>query len=442
MSRRSGCAFALIAVALTFGGGGSPAPIAELVVQIAALIAVVAALFLSDSRPSAPCDWPVLIGSLALVGVIAIQLIPLPPAIWHDLPGRDVEQQALALIGAEDSWRPISIAPQRTLAALLSLIPPVATLWLVARLDLVERSRVLLLVAAIGVLSVLVGAIQMSSGSANLLRFYGTQLDGYLTGFQANRNATVDVLLIALAALGAWLFARPHRSAGVLTAAAAAGGLIALGAVLTGSRAGMGLLAAMVGIVAAALLWRVVREPRLRLAALAVIIIALIGAWLLRDNPVVQNSIIRFGSEQDQRPGLWADTLYAIGHYLPWGSGMGTFVPVLIAAEQLNVVDDTWPNRAHNDYLEFALEAGIPAVMLMVGAIGGLIWRVIARLREPADRMRRHQHLFAIAALMIVALHSIVDYPLRSLSLACLAALGVAMLTKPARGSAGDSRET
>src|SRR3546814_10933219 len=61
---------------------------------------------------------------LATVLLVLLQLVPLPPAIWTALPGRDV---LLGALPGEAVWRPGSIVPSATINAASSLIVPVVT---------------------------------------------------------------------------------------------------------------------------------------------------------------------------------------------------------------------------------------------------------------------------------------------------------------------------
>ena len=65
------------------------------------------------------------------------------------------------------------------------------------------------------------------------------------------------------------------------------------------------------------------------------------------------------GGRGDTRFDLWQDTLTAIGNFWPVGSGLGSFSRAILPSERFAVIDETFPNRAHNDYLEFLLEAGL-----------------------------------------------------------------------------------
>jgi len=296
------------------------------------------------------------------------------------------------------------------------------------------RTLVLAAIVAMGLVSVVLGAGQLAGGDHGPLRFYPNQ-PGSLAGFQANRNATADVLICALLALaallrGGWLGQRPER----MLIAAGAAALLVAGTVLTGSRAGIALLAAaLVGLAAwlavpllARIGWR-----RAAAAAAGAVLAMVAAAWSLAGNLVVTRTLARFGESNDSRRELWADTWYAIGQHWPWGSGLGSFVPVFIAAERLEVIDSSRPNRAHNDYLELALEGGLPALLLLAGIAAVLLWRLAWRLHRAASPEERSQLVFAGAALSCLALHSIVDYPLRSMSLAILAGVAAAIVLVP-----------
>ena len=450
--RRAGGNFVLplfVAIALFLGGGGSPAPVAELLVEWVALAALVAALWLAG-----PGDAPLPRGAIgfaaAMLALPAIQLIPLPPALWTALPGREPMVAALALIGEQDRWRSWSVSPSRTLAALLALIPPVAALLLAAQAGPRARTAALATVFAMALAAALFGVAQLAAGAGTALRPYGTEHSGYLTGFQANRNAAADMLLIGLLALAALFALSPaSRGAGWRLPFAAVAILLAAAVLLTGSRAGIGLLGVLgLGGAVRLVLGRRKGPPLSRglIAAWSAGGVAVLAAaaWALSASAVAGRIAARFASGGEPRPDLWIDTLFAAGQHWPWGSGLGTFVPVFVAAERLEVVDTGHPNRAHNDFLELTLEAGLPGLVLLAALAGWLIWRLKERLRNAATPGERIELAFAGATLALLAAHSVVDYPLRSMSLAVLAGLAVGLILSsggsPGNGNAGSPR--
>lgn len=405
----------------------------------------------ADGHVPLPRDrlaWAV---GLLVLALPALQLVPMPPSWWQALPGQEGRAAALALVGRADEWQPLSQSPARTLAALLSLVPPLFAGFAVAALAQPGRGRILQTVAGVVLCSAVLGAAQVSLGGDSL-RIYSESHVGYLVGFQANRNAQADILLIGAVALAAAFVpliaaARSHRrrerSAGQAGRKAwwpVLAGLLALlllAVILTGSRMGIGLI----GVTLPAL-WLILRPILGRLKSRRMIGVAAVGAAalliagyvLLHGNTMLQRSAQRFDATSDARSELWADTLFAIKASWPAGVGLGGFEPAMLAAERLEVLDGTRPNRAHNDYLEWVLEGGLPAVVIGVAAIivllvlAGRAWR-----RRPADRA---QVLCGCAILLIIALHSFVDYPLRSMALACMFGVGTGLLAASPRSGA------
>ena len=444
---RSVAACILTIAAIALGGGGSSAPTSELALQLAAAI-VLAAWILLPPRTPAPTMPPVLWGLIVLALIVpVVQLIPLPPSIWQAMPGRDVQKAALTLIGSEHSWRPWSIAPPRTVAALLAIVPPLVALAMVSMLDRSERYWVIAAIAGMALASFALGALQVSSGPRNIWYLYQYTHTGFLVGFHANRNAEVDVLLIGLVAWTAILLPVQRRLGRTRTGAIllAVSAVLVLGCLLTGSRTGIALVpVAFVFIVS--MWWRRQRRHRHLAALAAATAVLVVGvSYLVQANRVLSAIFDRFRLDEDGRIFLWVDTWTAIKRFWPFDSGIGTFRPAFLPGEQLAVVDDTWPGRAHNEYLELLLEAGAAGAVVLAAAIALIVWVAIRAARRKS-RPDGAQVLFACAALTIVAIHSIVDYPLRSMALAHLAAVAVGLLVaiaqqqgEPETAEKGDS---
>ena len=426
-----------LALALALGGGGSPAPLAELLLEL--LAAVTALVWLmtrwGGSSWNRVPDTAWLIAAL-VAAVPLLQLIPLPPFIWHALPGRELEREALALIGAQDSWRAWSLAPSRTLAALLSLAPPLLLLVMTSALRQSGRLKIIRCIALLAVATLVLGALQLSTGEAGPAHLYGVT-EPVLVGFQANHNSTADVLLIAMMTgpiLLSDLVERRIVSGNpglILGIAGAAIALLAFGVVLTASR--MGIMLLPIPVLASWWIlrpWITVSWRALAFGLSGTLALAVLGLLFARENPVLATIIARFDFGQELRPQLWRDGLYVAQKYFPFGVGMGNFVPALIADERLEVVWPSLPNRAHNDFLELVCEAGIAgiAALFMISCVlGKALWRA---LRGPSSQSVMLT-IFAGAALAILSLHSLVDYPFRSMALACLGAVGAGLLLTP-----------
>ena len=408
---------ALLVATLVLGGGGSPAPASEAVVEMAALLAISAAVALGF-RPTA-LWWQdrrlaLLIGAVPTLPLV--QLLPLPPGWWQALPGRETAHAALVAIGEDQRWQPWSLLPDATLAGALALVPPVVVALLVASLGERDRVRLLLLLTATGSGSALLGLIQFMRGPDDSLSFYAEIHRGWAIGFFANRNAQADLIAITLTA--ALLLYERYRArlSGAATVGLASAALLMLASgVATGSR--MGMVSLMVPVaLAIALAGR--RAP-----ALAVVL-ATGAAVLLIGGTALDRATARVHDEV-ARAEIWGDSLVAAGSVAPTGGGVGSFQPLYTAAERLDHVGTAFANRAHNDYLELAIEGGLPALALLALALLLVGGRAAARWRD-ADPDRRLLARFAGLTALILAAHSTVDYPLRTLTLLCVAGVAVA----------------
>jgi O-antigen ligase len=427
---------ALVGLAMVLGGGGTVNPQTEMVLQVlTALILVPLVASARWQRGLGPVQGPALVLAGLILLVPVAQLVPVPPSIWQQLPGRAIEIQALALIQADTSWMPLTMSPARTFASLLATVCPLLLMLQVSRLSLRGRNWVLSVIVVVGVLSLALGVLQLSRTAGLDWSLYSHFSEGFLVGFQGNRNAEADILLAAMLATGALTTSRlgdgrNHLLTWTMLALAMLGFLVGL--FMTGSRTGIALSSIALAF-ALLMLWPVLRKRSAVLYGLTGSCgVLVLSGGLLMQLQSVRKVVARFSLVGEARWDIWADTWYAIGQVWPFGSGIGTIVPMLEAAERLDVVKTARPVRAHNDWLEWTLETGLPG-MIVLGLtlmfVGYLIVRAIkSTQRSDATASRRAQVLFAIGFLLIEALHAIVDYPMRSMSLATLTAVAVAML--------------
>ena len=444
---RLSLAGAFLAAAILFGGGGTPSPQTELVVELAALLAVVVWTWLAARGRSCEdvVDWPLFIVGGIVLAIPIGQLIPLPPALWHHLPGRGTEVRALALVGQDEAWMPLSLSPARTLASLLSLVPPLAMLFMTSRLRDHDRIRLIGILGGLGLLAGVVGVLQLVSGNANWLRFYAYTSYGFATGFQANRNADADILLITTMALVCWACAngRVYRLRQFKWLLSAVAIFLALSVVLTGSRTGVALIGVVL-LAVIAMAFRSVLSRNRRVAAVVIIaLLVIVGAgYALSGNARVQRTLARFDDLDAVRPEIWKDTIFAIREYWPTGTGVGTFQPVFAAAERLEFVRPEFSNRAHNDYLEFLLEVGFIAPILLVLIVAFTLIRITRMMRSRGSN-RPTVGILVLGSFLVLTLHSLVDYPERSLSLAVVTGMLGGLLGRivGGRGGSGVSRE-
>ena len=113
-----------------------------------------------------------------------------------------------------------------------------------------------------------------------------------------------------------------------------------------------------------------------------------------------------------------------ISDYFPWGSGFGSFEHVYRIYEPQEFLSPNYLNQAHNDWLQFSIEGGLPAILIAAAAI---LWvgKQIFILAKNWTHLRYTKYYAVMAAIVMLLFlaGSIVDYPLRVPSLISLFAV-------------------
>jgi hypothetical protein len=127
----------------------------------------------------------------------------------------------------------------------------------------------------------------------------------------------------------------------------------------------------------------------------------------------------RIGDVEDgTRAGLNAVTFSALLHYVPFGSGLGSFVSIFPMFDSSSSVGAAFVNHAHNDWLELTLELGI-----LFPVIAVLFLIVILK-----SQWRNGLSSLAILIVIALLLHSLVDYPLRTIAIGIVFAFASGIL--------------
>lgn len=421
-------------VVLSLGGGSSRGDVpALLVIRPLSVILFAAALACLPTDRVRQARYPFLL--LGAVIVIALlQLIPLPPAIWGALPGRGVFLEAAAQAGVADAWRPLSLVPARTASALFGVFVPLAVLALTLGCSARGRWRLLIGTIAFAFLSLALGAMQVAGGADSQLYFYKYVNAGLPTGFFANRNHQAVLLAAGIPLLAViWDALDPRAETRVPWRwLAPAGGLIlAAGLIVTGSRLGV-----LLGVLAAAGVPLVTRRFDLRLGIAGIAVLVLLGLFYLHlGQGSALDRLLASRASTEPRFVAFGPVIDLVLHYLPSGTGLGTFREVFEQAEPSALLKPTYLNRAHDDLLETVLESGILGLALAVAAVTAFLGRAWSIWRTGGAPVER-------AGMMILALigiASVGDYPLRTPLLQALAIVAVVWSLPPSR-TARDER--
>ena len=415
-------ALLLLVVSAAFGGASQTNALSLMGVELASLPLLTLSIYLPLAG-AAPTGSAVPLGiALAIVFVPALQILPLPFALWSQLPGRGIVIQALEVTHLGRASLPFSLAPQQTWRALLALAPPLA--MFVGGLMLSEGQRRVMagLWLGLAVASLCLGGLQMLSGEDSPLYFYEVTNAGSPVGFFSNRNHQAEFLLclIPLAAVFAARFEGRFDTPRAFPALAAMLYVFVAiaGVAATRSRAGIA-LAAVALLCSAAIVLRgdAVRRHWRAAAGLGLgVAIAIGGVLAFGLGPIMQ----RFDSGGEPRFEGWPIVMRAAAAFLPLGSGVGSFEAVYGAAEPLSQVTPIYFNHAHNDYLELWLETGLVGAALLAAFLGWFGWRAAAIWRRRLSAGGSGLAAACTALVGLVLAHSTVDYPLRTETIAVL----------------------
>jgi O-antigen ligase len=423
-------AIGLLACAIVFGGASQHNVLLLALIELVSIPVLVLAarqLWRSGAWRGQVFAIGVLVATAA---VPLVQLVPLPPGLWRGLPNRGSLEIAMRLAGVAQPWLPISMVPEETLRNALALLPPAAMFLAVLSADRRQQSRLVSTALVLCVASVVLGAAQAASGAESPLYFYSPSHVGLPIGLFSNRNHQAVFLLSGLPMATLWAIEQRGERDWRLPAAIpfVLFGLLIVGAIATRSRAGLLLLGPAIAA-CLALAWR-----RGRLAVgrwtFAIIASVILIAILSVAQFVILNVLPRFDLNQtpELRFDTWPQVLKAASSYIPFGSGVGTFVPVYQSVEPLSLLQSEFWNHAHNEYLELWLETGWIGVAVLVAFA---VWYV--RTAFDAWGSRGEGGSFRRVGTIIVGLllaHSIVDYPLRTEALATLFALACGLMAR------------
>jgi len=344
----------------------------------------------------------------------------------------------------------MSLAPYDGMATVLALLPPLAILASLIRLrpSPPRWIAIALLLGALG--GIMLGALQTSSPDAIHSRWYLYPYSnfGFATGFFANSNHMASLLVVSIPFVFALATSSDPGSSSedsrkrIASLSVGVGGLLLLlvGLTINGSLAGFGL--AVPVTVATILLISRPRRRWMRGGAYIVLALSIAGliatiATPLNGTNATTDDAISVSTRQEMAEG----SVRVIRNYGIVGTGLGTFPSVYPTIENPALVDSTYVNHAHNDYLELLVELGLPGLIMIILFL--LWWGGAARqlLRSPAYNHYATAGMIGSAAVLV---HSLVDYPLRTAAMSSVfaACLAVMLVARHSATSASDLRPT
>lgn len=407
-------------------GGSAQGIWQNMVLQLAGVGILAWAAVAKADEPLGSSAKALLFLAVAAFLVVMLQLVPLPPGIWaHGIRSRIAE--GFTILGQTVPSLPISLSPYESFSTLLCLIPPLAVFCAITRLKAYRAAWLAAAMLSGTIAGILLGALQVAAPDSPWYLYPETNR-GFAVGFFANADHMASLLLITLpfvAALAAAGRTGPkHRYPALLTILAAAIVLLLVGILLNGSLAAYTLV---VPVIAASLL--VVLPPRKSLRPIIAAVGALsviVAVTVLSTSSIGGTRIGQHASSSVQsRKVILATMTKAIGDYMPFGSGLGSFLRVYRTYESPDAVSNEYVIHAHNDYAELVLELGVAGLVLIFLFLAWWVVAVLAVWRSNIVNPFASAGSIASAALLV---HSLVDFPLRTAALSACFAMCLALL--------------
>ena len=153
-------------------------------------------------------------------------------------------------------------------------------------------------------------------------------------------------------------------------------------------------------------------HPRLLVLTFALILVGLISAFIEFERASGFDAILTENAFEDLRWRLWPILSQMVSAHWLFGIGFGSFEEVYHMYEPTELLLASYLNQAHNDWVQFAIEGGVPALLLLAILLGWFILSLRALLVQSEIPIVRF--IFWSSTVGIICAASAIDYALRA----------------------------
>ncbi|WP_343347832.1 O-antigen ligase family protein [Sphingomicrobium sp. XHP0239] len=437
-------ALGILLVSMIAGGGSTRGGAVEavLVVLGIAMIATLSLLHWTGLRRvgRGTMTLVALYGGLALLALFQILPVAGP---WTISTLHLLAQEIRQVAGWQGPHPTLSLDPDATRRFAASLSIPAAVAFAVAGAGMQERRRILFAIALVAGASTLLAVLQWAlDGQAWLLPYepFGRAKGGLMNNVN-HQGLLASLGLLAAAGHYAMRKREPlvrmklrerkgyrrNRAIPRIWWVVGVAVWTVVGVAVSLSMAAL-LLGALT-LVGLPFILRFERAPGKAPLAIAGVLVALlaVAAVVLFAEPLTDPGERSVTARFAVYPALFD----LLRESFPWGIGLGAFVASYRTQERLETLMSSYLNHAHNEPLQFLIETGLPG-LLVLGIVGVLLARTTRRRWHERSLPKRRMMLTALFALFLVALHSMVDFPLRTTSIASACAAFLALVVTQA----------
>ena len=384
---------------------------------------------------------------VAALAVVALQMMPLPPAILRALSPATASLQDAYALQPLGTWRPISVHADATRAGFALALAAAFVFWGAREAFSHGGTRTATrLLAWIGFACALVSLAQRATAPRTVL-WKWTVPDPRAAPFGpfVDRNQLATWLVLTISVVAGYLVMRVrahmtdrmrHGAHAVIVALSDGGAVAMLGCLmamliaLAATLSRSGFVALIAAAVVGTSLSRRDHKRGLWVGVAVGAALVAVAAWLNVQSLAQRITTTLSIPDPDTvgRLTIWRDTLRIVRAFPVFGTGVGTFADAMFLYQQ--TARQVLFNHAHNEYLQLLTEGG--AIMLAI-VFAGCVLLVRAARAGLADDHGPHRYIRigACAALAAVAVQSIWETGLRAPANLLLAAILAALAVRP-----------
>ncbi len=352
---------------------------------------------------------PIFAPFATFISIAIIQIIPLPTCIVKVISPKTVALKEN--LGIASKWTTISLAPALTVKETVRWISTLLLFILIVNLFR-HRQQLKLFINALFALSVfeaLYGIISFASGSHSLLWYKKPEyISNRVHGTYRNPDhfaGYMDMTIpLHMSQVLSWKHAEPYlteekskKFLGIFLVA-----ILSLSLFLSVSRAGI------VSLITASTLWVLLKtqeEGSSKVTGYLWVFLILLGSYLLwmGIGPILDRFFTATSELERGRLLVWKDTMKMVKDFPVFGAGFGTYryaFPMYKTFPKQSIWD-----HAHNDYIEFLAEGGIPMLLAFLwGAKRAVSWGIRSESKLSTG---------ATTGIVAMLIHSFFDFNLR-----------------------------
>jgi O-antigen ligase len=276
-----------------------------------------------------------------------------------------------------------------------------------------QIKRLAVLLTGYGVAVAFFALVQGLTANGKLYWLRQPTFGGWIYGSYVNHNHYAGLMEMLLPVALAIALSHYSNTAQKISASLAAM-LMAITIFLSGSRGGMVAFAVQILILSVVILRHKRNRVAFLVAILALLAVAL-SVWMIDSSSVARLASIAAETHGEISGGtrltIDRDALHMFLRRPLLGWGLGSFAEVY--PQFRSFYSDFRIDEAHNDYLQFLVEMGLPGLLIMIWFVAALYRNALRKFEDWPSNINGSVTLAALLAVTGILVHSFVDFNLQ-----------------------------